>query len=509
MSGTQDKNYNINTPDYKAAISEGKDFFVQFNLFTPDVEAVLIRILHHYLEKFDIIYVKDTIITMLKELVNNSIKANLKRLFFKTKGFDINKTDEYRLGMESFKSEIYSSESEDYFAKAAASNLIVRVAFKSTQTMLYISIINNTPILDNELKKVQSRVSKAYKYTDISEAFDDVLDDSEGAGLGLIMGLMLFKNSGFPAESFKIYKKDNLTIATISVPQKMTKTGSSKQIADEVMKEMNNIPALPESITEIQTLCKDPDVSVKTVAAAISRDPGLAASLLKVANSAGYMGNKKVTSIEEATVKIGFKELNIMLIASGVDQIVSSKYKRFEPIWQESYKRSSYARAIATKLKKQELSDLAYLGSLLVDIGKIILLSLDNDVMERLKKIAGFKGIESTDLLEEMSLGVSHATLGGMVCQNWHFSESLTTTIEFHHRPYMAPDSLKELVYVVYLADIFVEIENRRTHFEFADEDVLEFFKLSNKDDFEKMHEELKDYYSTLNDGKEHQKEHK
>ena len=504
MSETQEKLYTINTPDYKTAIREDKDFFIQFNLFSPDVEAVTIKILHHYLEKFDIIYVRDTIITIMKELINNSVKANLKRLFFKTKGFDINKVDEYRLGMESFKSEIYSDESENYFSKAAGSNLIVRVTFKNAPAVLHVSVINNTPILDSELKKVQSRISKAYKYTDISEAFDDVLDDSEGAGLGLIMGLMLFKNSGFPVEAFKIYKKDNLTIATISIPRTMTKLDSTKKIADEIMKEMNELPVIPESIAEIQSLCNDPDVSVKTVAAAISRDPGLAASLLRVANSAGYMGNKKVTSIEEATVKIGFKELNVILIASGVDQIVSKKYKRFEPIWHESYKRSFYARSIAIKFKKQEFSDLAYLSSLLVDIGRIILLSLDNKVMERLKEIAGFKGIQSSDLLEEMSLGVSHATLGSMVCQKWHFSESLTTVIEFHHRPYMAPDSLKELVYVVYLADAFVEIEDRKMRFEFVDESVLDFFNLNNKENFEKMHEDLKNQYSTLGGGKEH-----
>ena len=380
----------------------------------------------------------------------------------------------------------------------------MRVNFKNTPSVLHISVINNTPILDGELKKVQSRISKAYKYANITDVFDDVLDDSEGAGLGLIMGLMLFKNSGFPAEAFKIYKKDNLTIATISIPRTMTRSGSPREIADEIIKEINELPVLPESITEIRTLCNDPDVSVKTVAVAISRDPGLAASLLKMANSAGYMGNKKVTSIEEAVVKIGFKELNVMLMASGVDQIVSKKYKRFEPIWHESYKRSSYARSIAIKFKKQGSSDIAYLSSLLVDIGKIILLSLDNKTMDRLRQIAGFKGIESADLLEEMSLGISHAALGSIVCQKWHFNETLTTIIEFHHRPYMTPDSLKELTYVVYLADVFVEIESRKMRFEFVNEDVLNFFNLSNKDAFEKMHEDLKSDYLALSGDKEH-----
>jgi HD-like signal output (HDOD) protein len=489
------KNYTINTPDYKAAIREEKDFFIQFNLLTPDVEAIIIKILHHYLEKFDILYIKDTVLTVMKELINNSIKANLKRLYFKTKGLDINKTEDYRTGMETFKNEIYSRESDEYFQKASGSNLIVRVAFKSTASLLHVNIINNTPILDNELKKIQSRISKAYKYTDISEAFDDVLDDSEGAGLGLIMTMMLFKNSGFPAEAFKIYKKDSLTIATISIPKKMTKAGSTTKITEEIVKEIDEVPAFPQSITKIQELCKQPDAAVKEVAAAISRDPGLTASLLKIVNSAGYMGNRKVASIEEAVVKIGFKELNVLLIASGVDRIVESKYKRFESIWQESYKRAFYAHTLALKYKKQKQADSAYLASLLVDVGRLILLSLDSKIMEKLKKIAGFKGIESTDLLEEMSLGVSHAALGSMVCEKWNFSEDLITTIMYHHRPHMAPDELKDLIYVVYLSNTFVEIEDRKTRFEFADEDVLDFFKLSKKEDFEKLHESLKETY--------------
>jgi hypothetical protein len=78
--------------------------------------------------------------------------------------------------------------------------------------------MNNAPILESEMNKIKARVSKAFKYQDISEAFHDVLDDSEGAGLGLIMAMMLLKSSGFPKESFTISRNENLTSVNLSIP---------------------------------------------------------------------------------------------------------------------------------------------------------------------------------------------------------------------------------------------------------------------------------------------------
>ena len=89
----------INPPDFKRAISEGESFYIQFHSLSPDVESAIIRILHRYLEKYDLLYIKTTVLTVVKELVNNAIKANLKRLYFKIKGMDINILEEYRAGM--------------------------------------------------------------------------------------------------------------------------------------------------------------------------------------------------------------------------------------------------------------------------------------------------------------------------------------------------------------------------------------------------------------------------
>jgi HD-like signal output (HDOD) protein len=138
-----------------------------------------------------------------------------------------------------------------------------------------------------------------------------------------------------------------------------------------------------------------------------------------------------------------------------------------------------------------------YLAALLADIGQIILLSIEPELTKRIHEIAGTKIIENASLLEEMSLGVSHSTLGSIICEKWKFDESLVNIIKYHHRPHVAPEKHKPYIYIVYLAYSLVDIENRRLRFETLDEDVLNFFHLNNKEQFETLHRTLKNTYDT------------
>jgi len=307
--------------------------------------------------------------------------------------------------------------------------------------------------------------------------------------------MMLFKNSGLSQDAFKVYRKGELTITTLSIPQRISRIESNIEITEKILKEIDLIPAFPENISEIQKLCSNPDASFKQIADRISTDPGLTTSILKLANSAGYITIRKVESIEEAVVKIGIKGINTLLVASGVYKIIDARYKRFEKIRNNSYKRASYAQRISIQLKKSKLSEFAYLAALLADIGLIVLLSIDPDLIKKLKELAGFKGLDDSNLLEEISLGISHSTLGAMIGKKWKFNEALTTAIELHHRPHLAPEKLKQLIYIVYLADIFVEIENKKSRFEFVNEDVLDFFKINDKESFNMLHTVLKETY--------------
>ena len=57
----------------------------------------------------DMIHIKDTLYTILKESINNGIKANAKRVFFHLKGLDINDRENYDRIMSSFREEAFGN----------------------------------------------------------------------------------------------------------------------------------------------------------------------------------------------------------------------------------------------------------------------------------------------------------------------------------------------------------------------------------------------------------------
>lgn len=497
MTLADSKDYFIKPDDYQKTLIAEENFFIQFQRFTQDVDSQIIKIIHRVLEHYDLLFHKDTIISIVKELINNAVKANLKRLHFETSGLNINDSNSYRQGMETFKDTVFQSNESDMIKSLQGSKYMVRVSFSSANDMLSISVINNNPILESELNKIRSRVSKAYKYQDITEAFTDVLDDSEGAGLGLIMALMLLKNSGFPQNVFTIGRNENLTSVNITIPRKIITSEIHFKVTEEILKEIEDIPALPDNIKEIRTLIKDQNSEIRDISKAIARDPGLTASIMKLANSAGYVTVNRLETIDEAVKIIGIKGINTLLIATGVQKVVETRYKRYETVWNDSYKRAFYAQLITRRINENsKLGDQVYLSALLADIGKIVMLSLENDMIEKIKRINGFKGMLDSNLIEEISLGISHSSLGGLICKKWNFNESLIKTIELHHRPHRAEDNIKNLIYTVYLADIFVEIENNKFRFEIVDDSVLDFFRLKDKKKFEEYHLSLKEAYN-------------
>lgn len=488
----------INPSDYATSIKDDIDFYIEFISLDKKSEPLIIKTIHRFLSKYDMLYLRDIVITVLKELITNASKANAKRLYFKEKKLDISNEHDYLLGMESFKKEVIHS-GTDIFEKMQKTNLRVRLIFHHNNGNPIIKVKNNIPIVKDEVSKIKTRIEKAYEYSDITQAFSDVLDDSEGAGLGLIMAIMVFKNASQPKENFKIASDKTSTTCSIKLSSKSKLPDYKNLISDEISSEIDTLPMIPEIIKRIEQLCETPDVSIKEISNTAKKDPGLTSTILKRVNSAWYGVGKKITSIEEAVKIIGLKGLKALVLASGVDKIIEDKYLEFKSIWEDSYKKAFYAFKIAIQLKNHSLAESSYLAALLSCLGQIILLSINRDLITKIFKLSGIKEITNIGVLEEMTLGISQSTLGAMVATKWKFEENLCSAIEYHLKPYLAPENSRELTYIVYLAHVYTEIEKNKFRFEIIDNEVLEFFKLADEDQFYKLHNILKNAYSAQN----------
>ena len=483
----------ISEKDYTSAIKSGARFYIEFAVFDNSAESFFLRILRRFLSHADMLYSRDVLLTVLKELINNAVKANAKRLYFRKKSADI--YHDYVSGMAGFGAGLLRPEG-DLMKSLYDSDLRVRIYFENAGNDFKISVWNNAAMTKEEHERINSRIEKAGQYTNISEAFCDTLDDSEGAGLGLIMAMMVFRNAGFDVAGFRLGRKDDSTVFSVSISNETNSHEIRVKIASEITTAVESLPSFPENARTLSDMCRKADVSIKEISDFVKRDPGFSASILKLANSAGYITQKRVSTIEEAVVLIGLNGIRAVAMASGTDSIINAHYKEFRYLWEESYKKAFYAYKIAIQLKNAKVADYAYIAALLSKIGRILLLSIKQETVQKIAGIARNRSQTEIDILEEIALGVSMSTLGSIIVKKWNFDSLLADAIEYHRKPHMAHEDNKALFYTVYLAHVFCEAEIGKYRFGMVDEDVLSFFNLNDENNFARLHDILIDAYN-------------
>lgn len=85
--------------------------------------------------------------------------------------------------------------------------------------------------------------------------------------------------------------------------------------------------------------------------------------------------------------------------------------------------------------------------------------------------------MNNTTLLARISsLGISHASLGAQLAKKWDFPEDLITIIDYHHKPFVAPEPYKEIVELVYVANMMSDIQESKRGFFTIDPGLLQKF---------------------------------
>jgi HD-like signal output (HDOD) protein len=448
-------------------------------------ESVLIQILDKFLLHLDIIFLRESLLAALRETVTNAIKANTKRLFFKLEKADIDNANDYKEKMQNFKN-AYISNREMYENQLESNNYFVVVSFIHSKDLLKIRILNNVSIASEEAIRIKNRIEKSKTYNDLSEAFLDLADDTEGAGLGLIMTFLMLKNDGVGENPFRFESMENKTMITFDVPVKLTRNNGQILKADKILKEIDQLPTFPKAIQDIQAAIDKPNSSIQDIAEMIKRDISLSANILRLSNSASFRRGNKVETLDRAIQLIGLKELQSLLYSLGTKQLLEDKFASFQFIWDKSNECAYYSKLIGQKmeLSKGTMNSLVS-AALLHDIGEIILLSIEKEKMTEIQTYSNSKELSSALSMEEASFGITHTKLGAMVSEKWEFPELFTRAMEYHHRPLLAEDIYRNIVYPIYLADMMIKINLTEAKVSEIPLEILQHCKFKSHSDFQ------------------------
>ncbi|TGE33905.1 HDOD domain-containing protein [Desulfosporosinus sp. Sb-LF] len=223
---------------------------------------------------------------------------------------------------------------------------------------------------------------------------------------------------------------------------------------EHILKRVQALPPLPTSAMHVIALTKNPETTAKELETVIGQDPALTAGMLRQANSAYYGYARRISSLQEAIVMLGFQVTQGLAMSAAVAPLLKTQLVGYE-IEQEGLWRHSMLTAMAAKRlcrnRKFPFGDVAFTAGLLHDIGKLIISVYVQEVGDYLLEKVTKANLSYVDL-EEKVIGYNHATVGGFLAKSWNLPEDLVQAISFHHAPSHAPD-YSQLASVIHVAN--------------------------------------------------------
>jgi putative nucleotidyltransferase with HDIG domain len=488
-------NVKIHSEEILQQLQTGNDVTIKFHFISDEANQQVYAMLIHILGSIDKLYLVEVVYTVIKEALMNATKANAKRQYFLRQNLNINDPSQYKQGMAGFMQDIIMHWNEqEVLLEESGFYVALRMKLRNKEIMILVD--NNAPLLPEEQERILKRIDSSKKYNDLSEAFLDMGDNQESAGLGIILSQLLLKNSGIGQERFKITSTGKETRVSLLVPENTVPIEISNKIKTKILDEMDGLPPLPQSLTKIINLCSNPDSDLNIIAHEIEKNPALSVDILKLSNSAGFMSRSRVNTILQAVKVVGLKNIRNLLYVTGVRKVMDGQYGKMQDVWDHSNRTSYYARYISNESGRLKIGDIVAVGGLLHDLGKLLLLSLEKNLFNKLLAYQKGREMNNTTLLEEISLGISHASLGAQLAKKWDFPEDLITIIDYHHKPFIAPEPYKEIVELVYVANMISDIQESKRGFFTIDPGLLhKFTGTTDLDSFQKYMERIEKGY--------------
>ncbi len=183
-----------------------------------------------------------------------------------------------------------------------------------------------------------------------------------------------------------------------------------------------HIPPLPHVAVEALALAQNDDSTARQLADLIYKDQALAASLLRLANSAAYGGSRSIVSLQQAITLLGMQTIAEMAITICVKGSVFSKspYKALtNTLWGHSLATALFAKEVARQQRKNV--EAAYLCGLLHRIGMPIVLSAIQEVQ------SGKELLDETSVQEVLQS--LHVDIGVKASTDWQLPEQVSSAI--------------------------------------------------------------------------------
>jgi putative nucleotidyltransferase with HDIG domain len=205
--------------------------------------------------------------------------------------------------------------------------------------------------------------------------------------------------------------------------------------ANELLNKVEDLPPLPAVAAKVMGMAEDDRTSAMDLAQVLATDQALTAKLIRISNSAYYGFARRISTVREAVVMLGFKQ--VRQVSVGASMMNAFKRNGFDDgfdldlFWGHSVAVAVASEAIAKKNLGAKPED-AFTAGILHDIGRLVLRQVMPQEFAHAVALAkaGECPLHEAELF---ATGFAHDEIGQALGERWKFPGHLVDAVRCHH----------------------------------------------------------------------------
>jgi hypothetical protein len=208
--------HNIESAEFIRLFHSGQPINFRFLQVSPVEMEHVRRVTEILLHENNLTHFSAFANTVIKEFLQNGVKATQKRIFFKNNGLDIDKN--HKQAIEQFKESMSNGEIHTHLLTKDM-DFLVEINFQEIDKKnLLISVRNHGEMNASEIKNVNFMIDRGRRTAEVSDLLSDETSNKEGVGLGLSMIVILMKKLNLTPDCLYYEVKDSFTSFNVSIP---------------------------------------------------------------------------------------------------------------------------------------------------------------------------------------------------------------------------------------------------------------------------------------------------
>lgn len=431
----------------------------------------------------------------LGELLTNAKKANTKRVYFKEKGLNINNPEEYERGMNEFKVDTLSN-IDHYLELQKKAGLYIKLVLQLCGRNLKIQVKNKAVLTLDEEQRIRQKIQNAKKFNSIEEVYAKALDPSEGAGLGIIIIILMLQKAGLGKDCYKCYSTDKETITEIILPCNEVVYSAVQMLTYEYINLQDQIPIRLATYRQVQALLNEPSIDRDALLKIVMHDDTLALLILK--NTVD--NNREQLNLKKAIAQFTDDELR-KIISSENKEVEIMEFKDLETSKQHSQKVAFYAYNLCKNQPDFQIifsPEEYYSIGLINNIG-FELLRNPTQTQEKYITDLSEQYEEAEKIRETFYQGNAGTFITYGYLKKLKFSDETLSLVHGWNNPELASDKIKQFLPPLYIAEVLLAYSENQLDFYQIDPKQLAKFDIFTEDQFVYVLNKLNDAFAEEN----------